>query len=199
MKETAGTKSEGHGKDSKSKPIVTGPAAAVAAATASVLPTEAVADPSPLVVWPESSKVNPLAFPAPNSANKRRAELLGLEPQAAQQALAATLAVLGSPEGEAHSFGLVGRAALRGGGQANGDEGSSSTEGHSTAPPPGPGPGGSGGGSAAGGGGSAAGSSATSNLVDVYFNVPVSVMHRLGIAERSARQTFFLLIPEKPD
>ena len=106
--------------------------------------------------------------------------------------------MLTAPEGEAHTLGLVERSALRGGGQGNGDNGSLSTEGHSTAPSPGPGPGGAGGSSAAGGG-SAGGSSATTTLVAVYFNVPASVMHRLGIAERSARQTFFLLIPEKPD
>jgi hypothetical protein len=153
------------------------------------------------VVWPEAAKVkpNPLAFPAPKSTAKRLAEWLALQPQAAQRALAATLAVLVSPGGETRSLDLVGRSALRDGGQANGGDGSSSTEGHSTAPTPGPGPGGSGGGSTAGGSGSAAGSSATPTLVTVYFNVPASVMHRLGVAARSPRQTFIVLISEKPD
>ncbi len=181
---------------------MSGPAPAVS--TASALAAEApsaVTAPSPLVVWPETSKqasANPLAFPTPKHAGERLNELLGLEPQNARSALAATLAVLVAPEGNTHAFGLVERSTLRGGGQANGVDGSSSTEGHSTAPTPGPGPGGAGGSSAAGGG-SAAGSSAATTLVAVYFKVPASVMHRLGIAERSARQTFFLLIPEKPD
>ena len=173
---------------------MTGPSTVSAA---SVLPAEApsaVTAPSPLVVWPETPKANPLAFPKPTL----RDQWLALEPQTARQALAATLAVLAAPEGEPHNFGLVGRSDLRGAGQPNGVNGSSSTEGHSTAPTPGPGPGGAGGSSAAGGG-SAGGSSSATTLVSVFFNVPVSVMHRLGIAERSARQTFFLLIPEKPD
>jgi hypothetical protein len=36
-------------------------------------------------------------------------------------------------------------------------------------------------------------------LVSVFFNVPAGVMSRLGVPARLWRQTFFVLIPEKPD
>ena len=45
----------------------------------------------------------------------------------------------------------------------------------------------------------ASGSSASTTLVSVYIKIPASVMLRLGVSARSPRQTFFVLIPEKPD
>ena len=193
---------EGHGRDSKNEPLLSGPAPAVS--TASALAAEApsaVTAPSPLVVWPEASRqasANPLAFP--NFQACGRAAQRTARTRIAERAPGAGRDAGGPRRARRRDAPLrVGRAiCARGGDQGNGVNGSSTTEGHSTEPTPGPGPGGAGGSSAAGGG-SAAGSSATTTLVAVYFNVPASVMHRLGIAERSARQTFFLLIPEKPD
>ncbi len=187
------------GKDSHE----TAPAAALPAVA--VAPAEAgAATAGPLVLWPEASKSGAQQRTGSleqDATDGRLAEWLALEPQAGRRALADTLADLTAPEAEIRALGLADdrSASLQGGGSANGGDGSSSTEGHSTAPTPGPGPGGSGGGSSAAGGGAASGSSASSNLVSVFFNVPASVMLRLGISERSARQTFFLLIPEKPD
>ena len=206
--EEPGSKSgEGHAKDTKEKTEGGSTSTSSVASTSSVLPAEApsaVTAPSPLVVWPESPDQPSEHRSAPSKqapANPRLAEWLALEPQAARQALAATLLVLtATPEAESRPWGLAGdrSAAMRGGGAANGGDGGSTTEGHSSPPTPGPGPGGSGGGSAAGGG-TASGSSAASLLVSLEINVPASVMRRLGIPARSARQTFFVLIPEKPD
>jgi hypothetical protein len=89
-------------------------------------------------------------------------------------------------------------AALATGGVARGDGGGSAVQGHSSVPTPGPGPGGSGGGAAAGGG-TASASSASLTLVSVLLLAPPGVMRRLCVASRSLRETFFLLIPEKPD
>jgi hypothetical protein len=197
---------ETHGtKDTKEKTEVLATSPSPAASTASVAPAEvssAATAAGPLVVWPEIPKQSPedTLAATKQAANARFGEWLVMEPQVARQALAATLAVLtAAPEAEERPLGLADRsAALRGGGSTNGGDGSSSTEGHSSAPTPGPGPGGSGGGSAAGGG-SPSGSSAATTLVAVFFNVPVAVMRRLGVAARSPRKTFFVLIPEKPD
>ncbi len=154
------------------------------------------------MVWPESSQ-QPLSrrsSPAERAAEKTLAE--ALEPRAVRVALAVGLAVLTAPGTEASALSLSGRSAAgRDEGSGGGTDGSSGTEGHSSAPTPGPGPGGSGGGgsSSAGGGGAASGSSASTTLVSVYIKIPASVMLRLGVSARSPRQTFFVLIPEKPD